>query len=126
MHPPRTGVAMAFLVLLLALARPATSDAQNLGTVSWQLSPFCNALTLTWTGEAPILTVSGFVDSCGGQTVAPTFGTGIAGPDGLVGVGLTTVLPGGGAGSLYLSVNPTTMSGSWINSVGLAGVLLPR
>lgn len=119
-----SGLVLAVVPVVLALVSPTPSDAQGLGTFNWQLSPLCNGLTLTVAGEAPIFRVSGFLDSCGGDAVHPTFGTAVIDGSGTGRMGLSIVLPNANTVSLYLSIDPASGSGSWLDGLGQSGDLL--
>jgi len=86
---------LALVVLCLALPT-TTAFAQPLGSFRWQIQPYCNVLTVNVVQQGGIYTLDGTDDRCGGGN-QPGSVVGIAymTPLGLVGFGLTSVLPNG-------------------------------
>ncbi len=85
-----------------------------------------NVLTITASGTSPVFSMSGALDTCGGELVFPAFGAAVARGDGTIGVGLTLVFPTTNTTTLHLVLDPATGSGSWPNAFGQSGDLLPR
>lgn len=111
------------LMLGLALAfatRPAA--AQSLGTLSWQLQPYCNRVSLAITQNGAVYTLDGFDDQCGAPQRAPVVGTAAPNPDGTIGLGFAIVTtPGGRSVHVDAQVSPATGSGTWRDSEGNSG-----
>jgi hypothetical protein len=100
----------------------ALADAQPLGTFRWQLSPYCNVVTLQVTQTASVYTLDGFDDLCGAPTRASAVGIAFPNPDGSIGLGLTLVqVPGGSPVHLDVAMSPATISGTWRDSAGNSG-----
>jgi len=103
---------IAMLVVLSLSLLPATSVAQTLGTFRWQLSPYCNVLTMTVVQQGAFYVLTGIDDGCG--TTAPSPVTGTAFLDGAnVRMGLHAVAPSGRGRSYSVAISPTTFGGSW-------------
>lgn len=115
-----------FVAALAALALyPSTALAQPLATVRWQLQPFCNTLTVRVTQVNGVYTLDGVDDLCGGPTRAATSGIAFPKPDGTIGIGLTIVLATGAAPlHVNAAITLSTMSGTWLDSGGNAGVFI--
>ncbi len=92
---------------------PMEANGQTIGTFRWQLSPFCNVLTLTVVLQGSVYQLVGTDDGCGGAgNIMPVTGTAFQQGPGVT-MGLTAVSPGGGARSLSASVNLTNFNGTW-------------
>jgi hypothetical protein len=117
---------VAMLAALALLGRPAPAGADTPGTFRWQLSPMCNVLTLTASGITPGFSMSGALDTCGGELIFPVFGAAVARGNGTVGIGLTVVFPTTNTTTLHMVVDPSTGAGTWLNAFGQSGDLLPR
>src|SRR5262245_10054339 len=85
---------------------------QAVGTVLWQLAPFCNVLTLAAVVEGPGAVLSGFDENCGGAHSA-AYGTVSLNPDGTLNLGLTIVTGGGPGEHLDAVLDLATVSGPW-------------
>lgn len=108
---PVSSLVVAVLVLLLT----ATDvRGQNLGTFTWQLSPFCNVMTLTAIQDGPTVILSGSDDQCGVAS-APTIGSATLNPDGTAALGLTTIRPDGVMQTTRANVSPLDGSGPWVD-----------
>jgi hypothetical protein len=125
MRPSPRELAVLVLASLAVLAGPAVGAAQDVGTVSWQLTPLCSTLTVAVTGTPPIFQVAGYVDSCGGETLYPAFGTAVGDVSGTMRMGLTVVLPSAVTTSLHLTIDPASGTGSWTEPFGQSGALVP-
>ena len=119
------GLTLLALAGLGGLASPPPAAGQDVGTMSWQLDPLCTTVTVAVTGAAPIFHVAGFLDSCGGPTLYPAFGTAVADATGAIRLGLTVVLPSAVSTSLHLLVDPASGTGSWTQPLGQSGALVP-
>ena len=96
--------------------------AQSQFTLSWQLQPFCNNLTLNITQQGAIYTVDGFDDQCGAPQRAPLAGVATQNPDGTIGFGLHIVtVPGGRSVDIDARIALATISGPWSDSLGNTG-----
>jgi hypothetical protein len=122
MRTVRDLVVGVVLTSLALISGAGAAEAQP--TVSWQLAPLCNSLTLTVVGDSSPFTVSGFIDTCGADTLFAAFGSAFVNPNGTLGVGLTTVFLSGYSTSLYLVVDLATLSGTWTNPIGESGTLV--
>jgi hypothetical protein len=122
MSHPRTGFAVVVLALL-SIAAP--SYAQTIGTFRWQLQPYCNVLTLTVTQQGSNYTLDGTDDRCGGGN-QPGSAVGLAylTPLGLIGFGITSVLPNGTPLHIESTISFTNLSGTWRDSAGNSGTLV--
>lgn len=108
------------LALSLALA-PSSASAQPFGTLSWQLQPFCNRVTVTINQDGAIYTLDGYDDQCGASQRAPLVGTAVPNPDGTVSLGFTVTVALARAVHVDARVNPGNGSGVWVDSAGNNG-----
>jgi hypothetical protein len=110
-------------LLVLGLALPtSTAVAQSLGTFRWQLQPYCNVLTVNVTQQGNIYILDGTDDRCGGGNQAGSaVGIAYLTPLGLVGFGVTTVLPGGAPVHTEATITIASLSGTWRDSAGNNG-----
>ena len=106
---------VAYVLILWAISDGAQAGAQTIGTLRWQLQPFCNVLTLTVTQVGSTYRLEGLDDRCGGGAVpSAVIGIGYPKPDGSIGFGLNIVLdPGAAPLSLTSSISLSTVSGTW-------------
>lgn len=114
---------LARLVMGLAVFGMAASElsAQPLGTFRWQLSPFCNVLTLNVTQTGGIFVLEGLDDRCG-NLPASVVGTAFFSPGGgTIGIGLTQVVTPAAPVLVTVELNPATLSGTWEDSAGYSG-----
>jgi hypothetical protein len=108
--------------LTLSLALPAVSAlAQPIGTFRWQIRPYCNIITVNVTQQSGIYTLDGTDDRCGADQAASIVGIAHLTGSGLVGLGLTSVLPGGTAVHTEATISFASASGTWRDSVGNSG-----
>ena len=108
--------------LTLSLVLPAASAlAQPIGAFRWQIQPYCNLITVTVTHQSGIYTLDGTDDRCGADQAASVVGIAHLTGSGLVGFGLTSVLPGGTAVHTEATISLTSLSGTWRDSVGNNG-----
>lgn len=116
---------MSWCVAALLGSLPATSVAQSLGTLQWQLSPYCNVVSLAVTQDGAHYTLDGFDDQCGAAARASAAGTAFVNGDGSVGLGLTLVTaPGGVPVHVNATISPVTGSGTWRDSAGNSGAFV--
>jgi hypothetical protein len=120
MTPFRSGV------LALCLALSSTSAfAQSLGTFRWQLQPFCNVITVNVTQQGAIYVLDGTDDRCGnGNQPGSAVGIAYLTPQGLLGFGITTVLPGGTPVHTEATLSLSSLGGTWRDSAGNSGAFV--
>ena len=113
----RTAIGLGALVI------PAIASAQQpIGTYRWQLTPYCNVVTLSVGQQGAVFTLDGFDDQCGASQRAGVVGSAFPNPDGTIGIGLSTVLPPGGAFvHVDARISVATLAGEWRDSSGNAG-----
>jgi hypothetical protein len=118
MSQPRLGALLALATVLSTSA----AFAQPLGTFRWQLQPYCNVFTLQVTQQGGIYILDGTDDRCGaGNQAGSAVGIAYLTPLGLVGFGITTVLPGGVPVHTEATISIATLSGTWRDSAGNNG-----
>jgi hypothetical protein len=118
----RTG----FVVLLALLLAPDAADAQSLGIFTWQLAPFCNAVSVEVTQTGGVYRLQGADDQCGSGQLATAVGLGYPNRDGTIGLGLLIVTaPGGVPVHLSASLRRSDLGGRWRDSAGNSGEMLP-
>jgi hypothetical protein len=120
MSYPRT--TLLALVGLIWSAAPVIG--QPLGAFRWQVLPHCNVLTLTVTQQNAIYTLDGTDDRCGDGQAASAVGVAFLNPNGTVGFGLTTVLPGGTPLHFEAAIGLSSLGGTWRDSSGNSGALV--
>lgn len=103
----------AAMALLLCGVLTTVASAQNIGTFTWQLSPYCNVLALTVIQQGGTYLLTGTDDGCGTTPRSPVTGTAFFNADGVVAMGLTAVLPAGGARNYAATISATTFEGTW-------------
>ena len=111
---------VATLTLCLVLPT-ASAQAQPVGTFKWQIRPYCNVITVNVTQQSGIYTLDGTDDRCGAGQGASVVGIAHLTALGLVGFGLTSVLPGGTAVHTEATISMASLSGTWRDSVGNNG-----
>ncbi len=117
----------ASTVILLGLLASAGSaaSAQSLGTYSWRMNPYCNAVVVNVTQNGAIYTLDGHDDQCETGTHAAATGIAFVNPNGSVGLGLTIVTaPGAAPVHVDATLDLTTLNGTWTDSHGNSGQLL--
>jgi hypothetical protein len=101
------------------------AQAQSIGTLTWQLQPYCNRVTLTITQNGGIYTLDGYDDQCGAAQRAPLVGIATPNPDGTIGFGLNIVtVPSGLSVHVESRVSLGTLGGPWTDSAGNSGTLV--
>jgi hypothetical protein len=119
--PPRYAALITLTAAALGLAA-TPAFAQSLGTLSWQLQPYCNNLSLNVTQQGALFTVDGFDDQCGAGQRAPLVGVATPNPDGTIGFGLHIItVPGGRPVDVDARIALATVSGPWTDSAGNSG-----
>ena len=123
----RLSVLLAVLLAVgLGLAVTTSEAGQNIGTLTWLQSPFCNKITLTVVLEGPVAMLAGFDDLCGAAQRAPVYGTAVANLDGSFAMGLTEVVNGFNGVSTYVTLSPSTLAGTWSDDAGNTGNWVPQ
>lgn len=118
--------ATAVIFTATLLVGVPTGEAQSLGTFRWQLTPFCNIVTLNVRQDGPVFTLDGFDNQCGaGGIQASLVGTAFLNPDGSIGFGLTgATAPGAAPVVLYARLDPASIGGAWSDSAGNSGTMV--
>lgn len=117
------GLAAAALTAWMAGATPAT--AQSLGTFSWQLTPYCNVITVTVTQNGGLYTLDGYDNQCGGSTRAAVLGMAVPNPTGTVTLGFVIVTPPNGTPVHVTTViDLGSLGGSWSDDQGNSGTFV--
>jgi hypothetical protein len=114
---------MLFAIVASLIWSSAPATAQPLGSFRWQLLPFCNVITLNVTQQNGVYTLDGTEDRCGAAQAASAAGMAFLNPNGTVGFGITTVLPGGAPVHLEAAISIASLSGTWRDSAGNNGTL---
>lgn len=118
-------LATATIVAGLLLAGAAPTQAQLVGSFTWQQQPYCNRLTVTIAANGEGYAVDGYDDQCGATVRASVAGTSVVNGDGTVGLGLTVITaPGGAPSHIDARVNPSSGNGVWSDSTGASGSLV--
>lgn len=108
-----------------ALLLATGAEAQTLGTLRWQLQPYCNVLTVTVVQDGSQYHVDGTDDLCGAARRASVVGLAFPNPDGSIGFGLTTVTaPGGTPIHVDATISIASISGTWRDSAGNSGAFV--
>jgi Chaperone of endosialidase len=117
---------MTALTAVAALGVGATAArAQSLGTFSWQLTPYCNVITVTVTQNGSNYTLDGYDNQCGGSTRAAVLGMAVPNPTGTVTLGFAIVTPPSGAPVHVTTViDLGSLGGSWSDDQGNSGTFV--
>src|SRR5262245_39639836 len=115
---------MSLLVVCSVLAAPVAALAQPLGTFRWQLSPFCNVVTLAATQNGAIYRLEGFDDQCGAAQRAIVTGMAVPNTDGTLELGLTIVAAGAAPSHVDVTFDVSSLGGVWRDSGGQGGTFL--
>lgn len=115
---------IATLVAVCLTGSVASGLAQPVGTFRWQIQPYCNIVTLTVTQQNGVFTLDGTDDLCGDQQAASAVGVAFLNPDGTIGLGVTSVLPGGTPMHLEAALDVSSLGGTWRDSSGNSGSLV--
>ncbi len=112
----------AMLVAVVVGCSAVSAAAQPLGTYRWQLQPFCNIVTVYVIQQGDTYTLDGTDDRCGGGN-QPGSVVGIAymAPLGLIGFGMTMVLPNGVPVHTEATISIASLNGTWRDSAGNNG-----
>jgi hypothetical protein len=98
--------------------------AQPLGSFRWQIQPHCNVLTVNVAQQGGIYTLDGTDDRCGDAQAASVVGIAFLNPNGLVGFGMTVVLPGGTPVHIEATIDMNSLNGTWRDSAGNSGAFV--
>ena len=110
---------VVFAAMFVAAGR---AHAQSLGTLRWQLQPFCNVVSLNVNQQGAVYTLDGYDDQCGAAQRAPLVGLATPNPDGTIGFGMNVVtVPGGLGVQIDARITLATVSGPWSDSAGNSG-----
>jgi hypothetical protein len=113
------------LLLALTLCAPPAVLAQSIGTLTWQLAPYCNVVSLNTTQDGAVYTLDGYDNQCGAATLATARGMAVVNPNGTVGLGLDIVTsPGGVPVHVMATLNLATLGGPWTDDHGNSGTLV--
>lgn len=118
----RSILTTAGAIALVAAAAPAAS-AQNIGTFSFALAPFCNNAVLTVTAEGATYRLAGWDDNCGaGNERFPATGTISPNNDGTLHIAFTIIRNNGvPVATSIRNLNLGNFQGAWTDSAGNAG-----
>jgi hypothetical protein len=112
-----------FVLVGLFLAAGAAS-AQSLGTYRWQLTPYCNVITLQVTQVGSQYRFEGNDNQCGvAGAPAPVTGLAVPAPGGMLGFGIAIVTPQGPV-HVHVNFNINALGGTWRDNSGNTGVLV--
>jgi hypothetical protein len=115
---------VALVALGLVLSN-APANAQTLGTFRWQLQPFCNVITVNVAQQGGIYSLDGTDDRCGnGNQPGSAVGIAYLTPQGLLGFGITTIVPGGTPVNTEATLSVSSLGGSWRDSAGNSGAFV--
>jgi hypothetical protein len=106
---------------ILALSAMSPAQAQTIGTLQWQLHPYCNRLVLTVVQQGALFLLNGYDDQCGAQ---PGTAVGVASmqPAGTVALNVHVVVAGLEDLHVQAVINPAmNYSGTWTDSGGAGG-----
>lgn len=111
------------VVVMGGLLAASAASAQTLGTLRWQLQPYCNAVIVTVTPLGGSYTLDGFDDQCGAAQRAPLVGLATPNPDGSIAFGFTIATSSGAAVAVQATIGLATLGGPWRDSQGQSGTL---
>lgn len=107
-----------YVALVLTGLAATSADAQTIGTFRWQLSPFCNVLSLTIVQQESTYQLVGTDDGCGTTSVAPVTGTAIVASASSVVMGFSVISPAAGSRQYSATINLTNFNGTWSDGDG--------
>jgi hypothetical protein len=108
-------------VFIALLWTSLSANAQPIGTFRWQMQPYCNVVTVNVTQQNAIYTLDGPDDRCAASQAASVVGVAFLHPTGMVGFGLSIVLPGGIPVHVEATISMASLSGTWRDSAGQTG-----
>jgi hypothetical protein len=100
-----------------------TASAQPLGIYRWQLTPYCDVLTLNVTQIGGQYRLEGYDDQCGAGPRAPVTGYVVPNPGGTLEFGLT-VVTASGPQHVNVTFSIASLGGPWRDSGGNSGLLI--
>lgn len=117
-------VLLTLVVGVSFLAAVPVSEAQPLGSFTWQLQPYCNRVTLTVTQNGAVYTLDGFDNQCGGSKRAAVVGLATPSPDGTISFGFMMVEPGGRPAYVEAQITLPSLGGTWNDGAGHSGAFV--
>lgn len=115
-------VRIVLLALAVAIVRPDVLMAQSLGPFTWQMQPYCNAVTLLLRNSPTGFVLEGSDSMCGATEPAGAVGMAAFNASGNVTFSFTIVTaPSAKAVHVSAAVSPATGSGTWVDSAGNSG-----
>jgi hypothetical protein len=118
--------AVAAAVIIGVVGHASRAAAQPLGTISWQIQPYCNVVTVAVTQAGGVYRLDGTDYQCGALRYASVVGTAFLNPDGSVGLAFTVVTtPGATPLGVEATVAFPSLVGTWRDSAGRAGAFVP-
>jgi hypothetical protein len=110
-----------FLGVALFVVNPLESGSQVLGTFRWQFAPYCNTVTLSVEARGATFRLEGHDDLCFGPVRAAATGTAHQNPNGTIGMAIAVARPDGIVVNHVVTLNASTLSGSWVDNFGNSG-----
>jgi hypothetical protein len=96
--------------------------AQPMGSLRWQLQPYCNVITLAVVQQGGQYQLDGIDNQCGAAQAASVRGMAFLNPNGTIGFGLTIVTaPGGTPVHVDATLGLPSLNGTWRDSSGNVG-----
>ena len=121
----RRGFAIVLAAAALLAQWTGTAQAQNLGTFTFQLQPYCNVITMTITQEGATYRLAGWDDACGAVQRYPMSGTITANSNGTLAFGFEVTRTNGIAVDTTFTFTPAPpYSGPWSDSAGNSGTFV--
>jgi hypothetical protein len=118
------GRSIAVMSGFLLLATASLAPAQTIGTLRWQMLPYCNVVVLNVVQYGNIFTLDGTDDQCGAAKAASAIGTAFFNPDATIGLGVNIVLAPG-ASTVHVSAQiALSGNGTWTDSFGTGGTFV--
>lgn len=119
------GTCQHILVLGCILAACSSASAQVLGTFRWQFAPYCNVVTVLVEQKGSVYELTGTEDGCNGAAPAATAnGSAHLNAGGTVGFSLAMVRPDSMVINAMVSLNITTLNGTWTDDWGNSGTFV--
>lgn len=117
--------ATGILALVGGVLMFTSASAQTVGTLRWQLRPYCNIVTVTVVQQGGQYHLAGTEDQCGAPVKASAGGLAFQNPNGTIGFGMTIVTaPGGRAVHVDATISLSTLGGTWRDSAGNSGTFV--
>ena len=104
----RAGLRLVVRCLLVVgvLSVAARSDAQTIGTFTWQMQPYCNVMVFTVSSDGAAYRLTGYDDACGAVDRVPAAGIVTPNGDGTFSLSFFTVTPDGRASHVTSTLVP--------------------